>query len=113
MALIESFQQSILDLSQTLNDTIRRYSLLLGSLMSSSKRNTPSLPNETMFDIFQHLVADGSHRLEPLLLVNKRFHALVMSTPSLWCNIVIKFDATLRESNGLSARYIHSCIERS
>ncbi|KAG8819308.1 hypothetical protein FRC17_010483 [Serendipita sp. 399] len=113
MPLIESFQQSILDLSRTLDDTIRRYSLLLGSLMSSSKRTTPSLPNETIVDIFRHLVADGSHRLEPLLLVNKRFHALVMSTPSLWCNIVIKFDATLRESSGLSARYIHSCIERS
>ncbi|KAG8805105.1 hypothetical protein FRC17_005730 [Serendipita sp. 399] len=113
IALIETFQQSILDLSRSLGDTIRQYSALVTSLMSSTKRTTPSLPNETMIEIFQHLVADGSHHLKPLLLVNKLFHALVTSAPTLWCNIHLEFDAILQERNNLSVRYVRSCLKHS
>ncbi|KAG8804956.1 hypothetical protein FRC17_005808, partial [Serendipita sp. 399] len=112
IALIEDFQQSILDLSRSLADTIRQYSNLVTSGMCSAKQ-TPSLPNETMVEIFQHLVADGSHHLKPLLLVNKWFHALVTSAPNLWCNIHLNFDAILQERNNLSVRYVRSCMKHS
>ncbi|KAG8819310.1 hypothetical protein FRC17_010485 [Serendipita sp. 399] len=113
ISLIETFQQSIFDLSQTLNGTIQRYSTLVASLMLSHKRTIISLPNEMILEILQFLVADGSHRLQPLLLVNKRFHALVTSAPSLWCKISIKFDQALQECNDLSVRYIEACIKNS
>ncbi|KAG8819705.1 hypothetical protein FRC17_010362 [Serendipita sp. 399] len=113
ISLIETFQQSIFDLSRTLNDAIQRYSTLVASLMLSHKRTISSLPNEMMLEIFQLLVSDGSHRLRPVLLVNKRTHALVTSAPSLWCKISIKFDRALQECNDLSVRYIETCIKNS
>ncbi|KAG8826760.1 hypothetical protein FRC17_008116 [Serendipita sp. 399] len=111
--LIESSQQAILDLSKSLCDAIQRYLTVVNSSISSRRRTVALLPNELMIQIFQVLVVDGSHHLQPLLLVNKRFHVLVTTAPSLWCNINIKFDEALQECNNLSVRYIRSCIKYS
>ncbi|KAG8826758.1 hypothetical protein FRC17_008114 [Serendipita sp. 399] len=113
--LIEISQQAILDRSQSLCDTIQRYVTLVNPSVSSRNRDrtVASLPNETMLEIFRFLVVDGSHHLQPLLLVNKRVHALVTSAPSLWCNISIAFDGAFQECNNLSVRYIRSCIKYS
>ncbi|KAG8832316.1 hypothetical protein FRC17_001488 [Serendipita sp. 399] len=116
MSIIKNFQRSILGLSQTLDETLRRYSTLVTPLVQRSvlvaKRTAPPLPNETILQMCECLVEEGSHHLKPLLLVNKRFHQLIMSTPSLWCNIHLKFDSKLEEVNELSVYYIERCIER-
>ncbi|KAG8832317.1 hypothetical protein FRC17_001489 [Serendipita sp. 399] len=107
--LIENFQRSIIDLFGTLNETFQQYI----SLISVTRDATRWVPNEIIIKIFEFVIKGGSHHLKPLLLVNKRFHWLVMSIPSLWCNIYLKFDNKLKEINKLSLKHIERCTERS
>ncbi|KAG8815949.1 hypothetical protein FRC17_000526 [Serendipita sp. 399] len=116
--LIEKFEQTIRDLSRDLNDGIRQYLSLATSLIRRGRAvaKRPAidrLPNEVVIEIFRRLVEDGSHQLKPLFLVNKRFYAMVTSVPSLWCNINIRINSMLQETNDLSRRYIQACVERS
>ncbi|KAG8842859.1 hypothetical protein FRB91_003888 [Serendipita sp. 411] len=119
--LIDNFEQTIISLSQNLYNMTQRYSALVASYaqrhlkprISEIRSAAPQLPNEILIEIFGFLVEDGSHCVGPLLFVDKRFHALVVSTPLLWCNISIKFNTTFDESNGLSAQYINSCMKHS
>ncbi|KAG8826759.1 hypothetical protein FRC17_008115 [Serendipita sp. 399] len=118
MLLVESLQQTICEISHNLNKTLQRYATLVTSLTQRGPSMTkPSpihrLPNEMMIEIFGKLAQDGIHSVKPLLLVNQQFSSLVASTPSLWCNINIKIDAMLQESNNLSIAYINTCIMRS
>ncbi|KAG8815950.1 hypothetical protein FRC17_000527, partial [Serendipita sp. 399] len=116
--LMNSFQQTIQDLSRNLGTIIQQYSNLVTSLIqrgeSVTKRPTIHwLPNEIMIEIVKFLVEDGSHHLRPLLFVNKRFHLLITSVPSLWCNIEIEINEMLQEVNKLSVNYIQTCMKHS
>ncbi|KAG8813473.1 hypothetical protein FRC17_001558 [Serendipita sp. 399] len=105
-------------MAENLNKTLQRYATVVTSFMQRGQSMTKlspihRLPNETMVEIFGILAQDGVHSLKPLLLVGRRFSSLVTSTPSLWCNINVKIDQILQESNKLSISYIETCIVRS
>ncbi|KAG8764985.1 hypothetical protein FRC15_007295 [Serendipita sp. 397] len=79
-------------------------------LTSSPVSQTPDI---VLSFIFESLAEEGSHEIVPLLLVNKRFHRLVMSNRLLWRNISIEINECLDEVNSLTASYVHACLERS
>ncbi|KAG8826711.1 hypothetical protein FRC19_007945 [Serendipita sp. 401] len=119
--LIYHYEKSITELSRNLYDTAERYSTLLASFtgrsqepaMSNNRSLFSRLPPETIVEILKFVIEDGSHHLGPFLFVDKRFYALAMSTPSLWCNISIKINSIFEESNKLSVQYIDSCLKYS
>ncbi|KAG8816232.1 hypothetical protein FRC17_000394, partial [Serendipita sp. 399] len=70
-------------------------------------------PDEILGYIFENMVEEGSHKIRPLLTVNKRFHRVVMTNPLLWRKIFLKIDSELQEVNSLSTSYVEACLERS
>ncbi|KAG8831508.1 hypothetical protein FRC18_006431 [Serendipita sp. 400] len=70
-------------------------------------------PNEVLACIFEAISEDGSHLMQPLLLVNKRFHHVVMDYPRLWTKIFLCINDSLEEVNQLSEPYIKTCLLRS
>ncbi|KAG8783939.1 hypothetical protein FRC16_002273 [Serendipita sp. 398] len=70
-------------------------------------------PDEVLACIFEAIAEDGSHLMQPLLLVNKQFHQVVMDSPRLWTKIFLYINDRLEEANQLSKPYIKTCLLRS
>ncbi|KAG8798051.1 hypothetical protein FRC17_007570, partial [Serendipita sp. 399] len=66
-----------------------------------------------LVEIFKFVVKDGSHHLGPLLFVDKRFHSLIKSTPTLWTDICINVGNVLRGSHDISSGYMAACFRNS
>ncbi|KAG8798850.1 hypothetical protein FRC18_008517, partial [Serendipita sp. 400] len=134
-ALFSSFatsQQRIAELAKQLVSYIQEYNELKQALQfqhdvsSSSKftlnnrqmmpRKAPPIdrcPDEVLLHIFGTIAGGGSHLMRSLLLVDKRFHHLVMHNTRLWTKISLCFDRRLKEVNHLSHRYVDTCLLRS
>ncbi|KAG9056203.1 hypothetical protein FS842_011380 [Serendipita sp. 407] len=119
IASLESQEERISSVSRQLSSLIRDYNTSLVSLarryasISPKCALGPKVPDEVVNHVLEYIVEDGSHNIKPLLLVNKRFHAIIMSSPALWSKINITMDASLKEANGLSLKYINTCLKRS
>ncbi|KAG8816851.1 hypothetical protein FRC17_000164 [Serendipita sp. 399] len=105
-------EKRIIDLSSELMSQIIDYEKLLQSnqnLVSPMARCS----DDVLGYVLDFLIEGGSHFLYPLLLVNRRFHKLVMSSPFLWRKIFIRINDKITEVNSLSTLYIKTCQERS
>ncbi|KAG8773582.1 hypothetical protein FRC15_001923 [Serendipita sp. 397] len=69
-------------------------------------------PDCLLVPVFELVAEEGSHNILPLLSVNKRFHQVAMSNPTLWRKIFIKINGHLSEINSLSASYVKLSLER-
>ncbi|KAG8756554.1 hypothetical protein FRC14_002951 [Serendipita sp. 396] len=84
--------------------------------MRTMARTAPAIyrcPVEILNYIFEDIAEEGSHLMLPLLLVNKRFHRLVVHNTRLWTKIFLHLDGRLEEVNRLSEPYIETCLQRS
>ncbi|KAG8826712.1 hypothetical protein FRC19_007946 [Serendipita sp. 401] len=119
MALIHDYKRSTVDPTPRSCDMNEPYSTLLavdrGQEPAISKIGSivSRVPSEIILEILTFIVEDGSHHLGAFLFVDKRFYALVTSTPSLWCNINININNEFGESNNLSVPYVDSCLKYS
>ncbi|KAG9056847.1 hypothetical protein FS842_009367 [Serendipita sp. 407] len=134
-ALFSSFatsQQRIAELAKQLVSHIQEYNELKQALqfqhdVSSSSKVTLNnrqmmprkaapidrCPDEVLVHIFGVIAGGGSHLMRSLLLVDTRFHHLVMNNTRLWTKISLRFDQKLKEINHLSHRYVDTCLLRS
>ncbi|KAG8799519.1 hypothetical protein FRC16_004941, partial [Serendipita sp. 398] len=107
---LSSHERQITNFSHQLASKIWEYVDFRARLTSSPVSRCPDI---VLSFIFESLAEEGTHKIVPLLMVNKRFHRLVMSNRLLWRNISIEINECLDEVNSLTASYVHACLERS
>ncbi|KAG8814780.1 hypothetical protein FRC17_000975 [Serendipita sp. 399] len=116
---LETQERRIFDISKQLTSLLQGYTTTVISLArhcaltSTNCAFGPQIPDEIIVHILEYIVEDSTHHIKPLLLVNRRFHDVIMSTPVLWSKLTIVVDKRLQEVNGLSTTYLNVCLERS
>ncbi|KAG8826959.1 hypothetical protein FRC17_008045 [Serendipita sp. 399] len=102
-------------LRASLDDSISTLTANVDEKHPSSSRPSPisHCPYEILAFIFENIVEEGSHAIQPLLLVNKQFYQVAISDPFLWRKITIKINKYMGEANSLSTSYINACLHRS
>ncbi|CAG7852515.1 SubName: Full=Uncharacterized protein {ECO:0000313/EMBL:CCA73500.1} [Serendipita indica DSM 11827] len=78
-----------------------------------AKVSLDGLPNELLFNIFRHLRFERYGHLGALLLINKRIHHFVMSTPLLWTHIEVLVDCDLLDATPPKPSYVEACLKNS
>ncbi|KAG8814778.1 hypothetical protein FRC17_000973 [Serendipita sp. 399] len=116
---LESQERHIIDISEELTSLLQGYTTSVISLARRCAQTSPNcafgprVPDDIIIHILRYVVEDGSHHIKPLLLVNRRFHDVIMSDPVLWSKVTIVVNTRLQEVNGLSMAYLKTCLERS
>ncbi|KAG8814496.1 hypothetical protein FRC17_001105 [Serendipita sp. 399] len=115
---LEAQERRIIDVSRQLTGLIQEYNASVISLARRASASPnypfgPHIPDEIILHIFSYIVEEGTHRIKPLLLTNRRFYEVAMSSPVLWNKITIVINARLEEVNRLSINYLNTCFKRS
>ncbi|KAG8830726.1 hypothetical protein FRC17_004351, partial [Serendipita sp. 399] len=112
---LKSSLQQAFNLADRLSNQLRECIDLLsaGQGRNVSKRSLCRLPDELIVEVTKYITGDGCHLLRPLLLVNKKLHALVMSTPSLWSTLKITFDPYSYPFGASHTSFVRACLERA